>query len=157
MLATDGYTISSGNGFNMQTYFVDGDTLGVLKDKKDDVKVLNLENFVGGGESIEYDLIGIKNDVDVLFIKEEKNGKKRSVFVSLEKGANIDKTKEILSNEFKKLQDEYEVEISLNTDLAIFETLEELEKSISENDFAKRVFSDDGIEFVKSYFNEMEK
>ena len=92
-----------------------------------------------------------------MFIKEEKNGKKRSVFVSLEKGANIDKTKEILSNEFKKLQDEYEVEISLNTDLAIFETLEELEKSISENDFAKRVFSDDGIEFVKSYFNEMEK
>ncbi|NBK99293.1 MAG: hypothetical protein EOM50_14990 [Erysipelotrichia bacterium] len=156
MLAVDGYTMSNGDGFNSQAYFLENNTLGVLKDKKDDVKVCNLENYVGGGESVDYDLLGIKDNVSVLYIKEEKKGLKINILASLEKNADIESVREILNNEFKKLRNEYEVEVLISADLAIFDSLEALEKSIAENDFARRVFDgEDSILELEEYFKDL--
>lgn len=156
MLAVDGYTMSNGDGFNSQAYFLENNTLGVLKDKKDGVKVCNLENYVGGGESVDYDLLGIKDNVSVLYIREEKKGLKINVLASLEKNADIESAREILNNEFKKLRNEYEVEVLISADLAIFDSLEALEKSIAKNDFARRVFDgEDSIRELEEYFKDL--
>ena len=58
MLAVDGYTMSNGDGFNSQAYFLENNTLGVLKDKKDGVKVIRIDGKMVLAKNVNIDFVG---------------------------------------------------------------------------------------------------
>lgn len=162
LLASDAYSMFGKDGYSVQSYLVEKiDNKYLLKPLKEISNAIccNLENFVGDGESVEYDLIQVPSNFDVCVVMIKKDGDKHSSTVSIDKNAEGESI-ELLYFEAVKNSLLHEVEIDniefiASYDLTISNTLEELNEMIADNDFAKRhLDSEDERLFLKKYFKD---
>lgn len=162
LLAADAYSMSGADGYNVMPYMlVSKDqeyTLNPLKENKS-VKICNLENFVGGGESMEYDLIEVPFEYDLCIVLVKKIGEKYKVTVSIDKDAEgesiellyLEVTKKCLLKDVRVEN----IEFIASFDLIVAPTLEQLNNIVDANDFAKRQLNDkESIESLMRYFKE---
>ena len=78
IVCVDGYDLDK----NENSYFVDKSELKLLKDIKG-IKFYNLENWVSGHESVEYDIIQVPENVVPIKIKCMKSRADNSVTVKI--------------------------------------------------------------------------
>ena len=160
LLASDAYSMFGKDGYSVQAYLVEKiDNKYLLKPLKELSNAIccNLENFVGDGESVEYDLIQVPSNFDVCMVMIKKDGNKYSSTVSIDKNVEGESI-ELLYFEAVKNALLYEVEIKniefiASYDLVISNSLEELNEMIADNDLAKRhLNSKDERQSLINYF-----
>lgn len=162
LLAGDAYSFGNGDGYNVMPYRIteEGEEHSkVLKNLKQEpgVVVCNLENFSGGGESVEYDAIEIPSDFDVCAIFVRRTGPayeaKVSVPDDLNKSFDLAFFETLIKNDVLwPFNAENTISIEINKDLTIANSIEALDPLVAENDFAKRHLSGEGLECLKSFF-----
>lgn len=160
IVSTDSYSMTGTDGYNTMAYIlVNGEQGYVLQPLKQQlgINVMNIENFVGGGESVEYDIIEIQESYDVCATMVRKKGEKYECTVSIDKNAEGEQIEllylEAAKNTFFKDVNEDNISYSVCFNLAISDTLEGLNEFLGENDFAKRFISEgDALKDTKKYF-----
>lgn len=162
LLAADAYSMSGADGYSVMPYMVVSKdqeyTLSPLKENKG-AKICNLENFVGGGESMEYDLIEVPFEYDLCAVLIRKEDKKYKLTVSIDKDAEGESIEllylEAAKNSLLKDVKAENIEFTASFDLVVAPTLEQLNNMVEENDFAKRHLNDsESIESLMRYFKE---
>lgn len=140
LLSADSYMLQGADGHNCNSYELkDGEFL-VLKEQKD-IEYMNLENFVGGGEAFDYDLIAFDDAKKVVYVRHKREGTKNTISAAFDPEKI---SKEELSEAIEKgfVREGEEMELSFET-LPAAASLEELSNIIPENDFAQREIGDE--------------
>ena len=148
IVCVDGYDLNK----NDNSYFVDGSELKLLKGIKE-IKFYNLENWVSGHESIEYDIIQVPESVVPITIKCVKSEAENSVTVRINSEFELtQEVKDIIEATHKVNANDNKLYFHYLTDLAIADTPEGLKEKISENDFAQAHLQGESLEMINKYF-----
>lgn len=148
IVCVDGYDLNK----NDNSYFVDGSELRPLKDIKE-IKFYNLENWVSGHESIEYDIIQVPESVVPITIKCIKSKDEKSVTVRINSEFELtQEVKDIIEAAHKVNANDNELYFYYSTSLIIADTPEGLKERISKNDFAQVHLQGESLEMINKYF-----
>lgn len=142
LLAIDGYTLQGGSGYSQQAFKLDkNNTLIPLKEAPF-VDVVNLDNFVGGGESVEYDLLRFPADYEVCVVRTEKNETSYKAVVIMDKDLDYEQPElvyfEAVMNSLLNFTTKDKVEFVGSFELCGSKDLSEINDHLADNDFAKR-------------------
>ena len=150
LLAVDSYDMAGTEQKTTQAYCLEDGAITPLKDKEE-TGVFNLENYIGGGESLDYDLLQVDKDVKVIIIASKVVNNTAIVEVSYSKDEITgDEVRDAVEASYLKDCPFAKREVLLHDSLTYSDTLQELNEKTPENDFAKRHLED--IAFIESFF-----
>lgn len=148
IVCVDGYDLDK----NENSYFVDKSELKLLKDIKG-IKFYNLENWVSGHESVEYDIIQVPENVVPIKIKCMKSRADNSVTVKINSEFELtQEVKDIIEATHKVNANDNKLYFHYLADLVIADTPEGLREKLSENDFAQVHLQGESLEIINKYF-----
>ncbi len=151
LLSVDSYDMAGTEQKTTQAYCFKDGKITPLKDEEK-TGVLNIENYVGGGESLDYDLLEIDKDTKVIVIESKIIDNNAIVNVNyLKDEVTEEEVREVIKTAYLKDCPYEKQEVSLQSTLSYSNTLEELYEKTPDNDFAKRHLED--IKSIENYFN----
>lgn len=155
LLAVDGYTMV-GDGYNSNTFVLSDNELFALKDKEE-TKVFNIENFVGGGEAVEYDLLEYPKGLKVLTLYTVKKGDNLTITAMTSKYIEDKDNIEQVIKDLYSDRPNYNLTIEVK-ELIIVDTLGGLKNTVAENDFAHNYIKDkEGTDFIQAFLDGKEE
>lgn len=150
LLAVDSYDMAGSEDKNTQAFKYEENEFVQLKNHSE-TKVFNIVNYIGGGESLDYDLLQINRDTKIVIIESKiiDNVAIIDLRYSKDEIAEDDLTDAIETSYLKNCP-YAKRKISLHDDLSSYNTLQELSERNQENNFAKQYLDD--IPFLESFF-----
>jgi len=151
LLAIDSYDMAGTEQKNTQAFCLENGVLSPLKEKAG-VGIFNMENYVGGGESLDYDILQVDKEITVVIISSKLIEKTLFVDVKYSKDeVSEDELRKAVEVSYLKDCPHKFREITLFSSLNYANSLRELNEKTPENDFAKRYVEE--IAFLESFFN----
>jgi len=140
LLAVDSYTFDGVE--NIMPMVFNGEELKQLKQLDNNVvECYNIENYVGGGESLDYDLYQIDSNLPVVLFSGKHIDKKIEIDVTFsEIEINKDNLVAFIHSEY---DDKAEVvEVKTHNGNIFYKDIDELKSSVAENDISMRTLAD---------------
>ena len=154
LLAVDSYDMAGAEEKSTQAFYLENGVLSPIKERKD-IGIFNLENYVGGGESLDYDLLQVDKEIPVVFISKKLIEKTLFVDVTYSKDElQEDELREAIEKSYLKDCPHTFRDITLFSSLSYSYSISELNEKTADNDFAKRHLED--IAFIESFFRSAE-
>jgi len=156
-LAVDSYSFYSEGGHNNNSYTISDNKLVSLKNLDNTlIKYFNIENYVGGGESMDYDLIKLDDSISPFLLSQEQSEENITNIISfnpndLPNDFSIEDFKSFIKNNLQK--ENYTSTFIFKEDFIPETSLEELISNTNENDFAFRFFEEKGISLIKNFLS----
>ena len=149
IIVLDGY----GNNYNSNSYTIIDNTIQELKNIEGS-KTFNIENWVCSAESVEYDIIGIPQDIIVFTAYQGINIESKIVCTKISSKDNLnDETKSLIENHFKCNRN-YKYIFEYSEDIIISDTIDGLKSCLSENDFAfKYLWDEKSLKEILNFFS----